>query len=200
MRCGKFVAALGVLLAMSFPAYAQTTASKIELAGTYAYLRTNINGPGGYSEGLQTNGGTGSVAFNVNNSWGIVAELGGYNSSTVSSAGGKDISFASYLFGPRYSVRKWDTVTPYLQTLFGGVKGNNALTVGANNLTGQFQSDKNAFAWTIGGGMDAKVTDHLAVRVFQAEYFMTRWNSGGGSNQQNNFRIETGLVLRFGKR
>ncbi|MDE3136390.1 MAG: outer membrane beta-barrel protein [Acidobacteriota bacterium] len=193
------MAALGVLLAMSFPAYAQTTASKIELAGTYAYMRTNINGPGGYSEGLQTNGGTGSVTYNVNNSWGVVAEVGGYNSSTISSAGGNDISFASYLFGPRYSFRKWDTLTPYVQTLFGGVKGNHALTVGANGVSGQFQADKNAFAWTIGGGMDAKVTNYLAVRVFQAEYFMTRWDNGG-TNQQNNFRIETGLVFRFGKR
>jgi outer membrane immunogenic protein len=199
MRCGKFVAAIGMLLAMSSPAYAQTTAPKLELAGTYAYMRTNINGVGGYSEGLQTNGGTGSLTYNVSNAWGIVAELGGYNSSTISSAGGKDISFASYLFGPRYSIRKWDTLTPYFQTLFGGVKGNNALTVGANGTFGQFESDKNAFAWTFGGGMDAKVTNYLAVRVFQAEYFMTRWNNGT-TNQQNNFRIETGLVFRFGKR
>ncbi len=199
MRCGKFVAALGMLLAMSFPAYAQKTAPKFELAGTYAYLRTNINGPGGYSEGLQTNGGTGSLTFNVSNSWGIVAEVGGYNSSTISSAGGKDISFASYLFGPRYSFRKWDTITPYIRTLLGGVKGNNALNVGANGQFGQFRADQNAFAWTLGGGMDAKVTNYLAVRVFQAEYFMTKWNDGA-TNKQNNFRIETGLVFRFGKR
>jgi opacity protein-like surface antigen len=199
MRCGKIVAALGFLLAMSFPAYAQKTAPKFELAGTYAYMRSNIKGPGGYSEGLQVNGGTGSMTFNVTNSLGIVAELGGYNSSTVSSAGGKDISFASYLFGPRYSFRKWDTITPYVQTLFGGVKGNNALTVGASGQSGQFQANQNAFAWTVGGGMDAKVTNYLAVRVFQAEYFMTKWPDGA-QNRQTNFRIETGLVFRFGKR
>ena len=199
MRCGKIVAALGFLLAVSYPAHAQKTAPKFELAGTYAYMRTNIKGPGGYSEGLQTNGGTGSMTFNVSNSIGIVAELGGYNSSTISSAGGKDISFASYLFGPRYSFRKWDTLTPYVQTLFGGVKGNNALTVGANGQTGTIGTDSNAFAWTLGGGLDAKVTNYLAVRVFQADYFLTKW-SDGVSNRQNNFRIETGLVFRFGKR
>lgn len=199
MRCGKIVAALGFLLAMSFPAYAQKTAPKLELAGAYAYMRTNIKGPGGYSEGLQVNGGTGSVTFNVSNALGVVAEFGRYNSSTISSAGGKDITFTSYLFGPRYSFRKWDTITPYVQTLFGGVKGNNALTVGAGGQTAQFQANQNAFAWTVGGGMDAKVMNHLAVRVFQAEYFMTKWNDGV-NNRQNSFRIETGLVFRFGKR
>ena len=43
------------------------------------------------------------------------------------------------------------------------------------------------------------MTNYLAVRVFQAEYFMTKW-SDGGQNRQNSFRIETGLVFRFGKR
>ena len=199
MRCGKILAAVGLLLMMSFPAYAQKTAPKFELAGTYAYMRTNLEGPGGWTEGLQTNGGTGSLAFNLTNTLGIVAEIGGYNSSTISSAGGKDITFASYLFGPRLSIRKWHTLTPYFQTLFGGVKGNNALFVGANGQSGYIHTDQNAFAWTVGGGLDAKVTKYMAVRVFQAEYFMTKWNDGL-NNRQSNFRIETGLVFRFGKR
>jgi opacity protein-like surface antigen len=198
MRCGKVFAAFGLFLAMSLPAFAQTKASKVELAGTYAYMRDNIKGPGNYSEGLQANGGTGSITFNLTNMWGVVAEVGGYNTSTVSSAGGKDITYASYLFGPKLSIRKWNTLTPYFQTLFGGVKGNNALTVGNNGQVGTFNASTNAFAWTIGGGLDAAVTKHLAVRVFQAEYFMTKW-SDGVNNRQSNFRVETGLVWRFGK-
>lgn len=198
MRCGTILAALGLLVAMSVPAHAQKTASKVELAGTYAYVRTNVNGPN-WTEGLQTNGGTGSLTFNVTNSLGIVGEIGGYNSSTISSAGGTDISYASFLFGPRYNFRKWPTLTPYVQTLFGGVKGNRELYLGGNTSYPLINTDATAFAWTVGGGLDAKVTKHLAIRVFQAEYFMTDWNSFGAGRQKS-FRIETGLVWRFGKK
>lgn len=195
MTCGKILSVLGLLVAISLPAHAQKKAAKVELAGTYAYLRTNVKGPN-WSEGLQTNGGTGSITFNVTNSLGLVAELGGYTSSTISSAGGQNITFASYLFGPRYSFRKWSTLTPYVQTLFGGVKGNNELYLGGNKSYPLIKTNTNTFAWTVGGGLDAKVTHHLAVRVFQAEYFMTNWNDFGVGHQ-NSFRIETGLVWRF---
>lgn len=198
MRFGTVLAACVLMMAMSFPAHAQKEAPKVELAGTYAYLRLNLKGAGGWSEGLQVNGGTGSITFNVTNSLGIVGEIGGYNSSTVSSAQGQDVSFASYLFGPRYSIRKWDVVTPYFQTTFGGVKGNHSLFATGTG-TELINTGTNSFAWTMGGGMDAAVTKHLAVRVIQAEYFLTRWN-GLGNNNQNSFRVETGLVWRFGKK
>jgi opacity protein-like surface antigen len=198
MRFGTVLAACGLLLAMSFPAHAQKEAPKVELAGSYAYMRTNLKGATNWSEGLQANGGTGSITFNVTRSFGVVAEFGGYNSSTISSAQGQDISYASYLFGPRYSFRKWDTLTPYIQTLFGGVKGNHALYATGDPSTMLINTGSNAFAWTVGGGLQASVTKHLAVKVFQAEYFLTKWS--GANNQQNNFRIETGLVWRFGKR
>jgi opacity protein-like surface antigen len=198
MRCGKFLAAFGLLVAMCLPAHAQKTAPKFELAGTYAYLRLNVKGPN-WSEGLQTNGGTGSLTYNLTNAVGIVGEIGGYKTSTISSAGGQDFTFVSYLFGPRYSFRKWDTLTPYIQTLFGGVKGNNELYLGGNTSNPLIRTNTNAFAWTVGGGLDASVTRHLAVRVFQAEYFMTDWKNFGVGHQ-NSFRIETGLVWRFGKR
>ena len=198
MRSGTIVATLGFLMAFGLPAHAQTTASKVEIAGTYAYMRTQLNGPN-FSEGAQTNGGTGSIAFNVNNWLGLVGEIGGYKTSTIFQAGGQDVSFVSYLFGPRISFRNWDTLTPYVQTLVGGVKGNNELFAGGNPSSPLIRTDQSSFAWTAGGGLDARVTRHIAVRVFQVEYFMTKWNNFG-TGHQNSFRLETGLVFRFGKR
>lgn len=199
MRPGTVLAALGLLLAISFPLHAQQQVPRVELAGTYSYIRLNLEGPGGYSEGLQTNGGTGSVAFNLTKSFGIVGEIGDYQTSTVRSAGGASMRFASYLFGPRFSFRKSSTLTPYIQTLFGGVKGNDPFFVtGPQNVSGYIHTDQNAFAWTVGGGLDAAVTKHIAVRVFQAEYFFTKWPDGA-NNRQSSFRFETGLVFSFGK-
>ncbi|HVB33769.1 MAG TPA: outer membrane beta-barrel protein [Patescibacteria group bacterium] len=198
MRAGTILAAVGLLVAISFPLHAQQQAPKFEVAGAYSYMRLDLVGPN-YSEGLQTNGGTGSVAFNLTNSLGIVGEIGDYKTSTVSSAGGASMTFASYLFGPRYSFRGSDLLTPYVQTLFGGVKGNNSFTITNNSQPVVLHTDQNAFAWTVGGGLDAAVTKHLAIRVFQVEYFLTKWPEGP-SNHQSNFRFETGLVFSFGKR
>ena len=52
---------------------------------------------------------------------------------------------------------------------------------------------ENGFAMALGGGVDAKIKDKLAFRVFQADYVMTRIQS----TNQHNARISTGIVLRF---
>jgi opacity protein-like surface antigen len=196
MRSGTVLAVCGLMAVFSFPAHAQTETPAVELAGAYSYMRTNIAAGPHFTEGLQTNGGYGEITFNVTKSVGIVGQVGGYNSSTIRAAGFQDISFASYLFGPRFSMHRWDTLIPYVQTLVGGVKGNNAITVPGS---GVFHADQSAFGWTVGGGLDSKLFKHLNIRVVQAEYFLTKWNDGV-NNRQNNFRISTGLILTFGKK
>ena len=199
MRRGTVLAAVALLFAFGIPLHAQQRAPKFEVAGAYSYLRLNLEGPNNWSEGLQTNGGTGSAAFSLTNSLSIVGEIGDYKTSTVSSAGGASMTFMSYLFGPRFSIRRPGILTPYFQTLIGGVKGSNPFLVTNNGLTGVVHTDQNAFAWTVGGGLDAAVTRHIAVRVFQAEFFYTKWPDGA-NNRQRSFRVETGLVFRFGKK
>ena len=47
----------------------------------------------------------------------------------------------------------------------------------------------------MGGGLDVKLTRSLAFRVLQADYLLTRF----GGVTQNNARLTTGLVYRFGR-
>ena len=90
------------------------------------------------------------------------------------------------MFGPKLAYRHNEKITPFAQALFGGARASAA---GAS---------KNAFAMTLGGGLDWNATQHLGIRLIQAEYFMTRFNFGGGiSNTQNNARISAGVVFRF---
>jgi outer membrane protein OmpA-like peptidoglycan-associated protein len=51
-----------------------------------------------------------------------------------------------------------------------------------------------------GGGIDLVPTRRLAFRVFQADYLMTNFGGPGvgGNSRQDNFRVATGLVYRFG--
>jgi len=59
-------------------------------------------------------------------------------------------------------------------------------------------SPQNVFAMTAGGGVDFKISEHIAIRPVQAEYFLTTFTDGG-NNRQNNFRYSVGVVFRLGR-
>jgi hypothetical protein len=46
---------------------------------------------------------------------------------------------------------------------------------------------------TVGGGLDWNATEHIGVRLIQAEYLLTDFVS----TRQNNARISAGVVFRF---
>jgi hypothetical protein len=48
----------------------------------------------------------------------------------------------------------------------------------------------------LGGGADYKLTEHVALRLIQVEYLCTHFIS----TRQNNARIESGIVYRWGGR
>jgi hypothetical protein len=58
---------------------------------------------------------------------------------------------------------------------------------------------QNGFAAAFGGGLDIRVTDHVAVKPFQIEYLMTQVpNIWSPNNTQNNIRYSAGVVFRIG--
>jgi len=175
-------------------AMAQDT-PKVELFGGYSYVRTNLVTPQGCC--FNMNGGSGSVAFNANNWFGIAADVGGYHTGNVNSSG-LDLTVISYLFGPRFSYRKGERFTPFAQALVGGGHAGGTLYTGTSS-TGPGVGPNNAFAMTAGGGLDVKLGPHVAVRLVQAEYFFARFLNGK-NDRQNNLRVSAGIVFRFGGR
>jgi opacity protein-like surface antigen len=79
-------------------------------------------------------------------------------------------------------------VFPFVQALFGGEQ----FSAGA---TGLGSASSNAFAMTAGGGADVTLTRHVSLRAIQVEYLYTHF--GGAS--QNNLRLQSGVVWRFGR-
>ena len=178
----KWMLLVGVLmLGFCVSAMAQET-PKAEIFGGYSYLRANILG-----EGFNFNGGSGSVALNANNWFGIVGDFGGYHLSQS----GVSVNIFSYTFGPKLAYRKSERLTPFGQALFGGARASAG-------FAGQSASE-NAFALALGGGVDAKVTPHVAIRLVQVEYVLTKFTDGR-NDRQNNARISTGIVFRVGGR
>lgn len=99
----------------------------------------------------------------------------------------------SFLFGPRFALRKSRRVTPFVYALFGGVNYKVKVNVAGNTLV---SASDTGFNMALGGGLDVKVNERLAIRVFQLDYL--RPNFFGESH--NRGRLAFGLVLRFGSK
>jgi peptidoglycan-associated lipoprotein len=156
-----------------------------EAGVNYTYVRSNASP--GQCGCFSLNGGAGWVAFNFTHSFSAVAEVSGQHVGNPDNSG-DGLNLVSYMFGPRYRRGK-SRLQPFAQTLFGGSHANGLIATGGSGSL-------NAFAMTAGGGADVNLNRRLAFRVFEADYFLTRFKNGV-NDHQNNLRISSGLVFRF---
>jgi len=155
-----------------------------EVSGNYQFVRIN---PGGGANGINCQGGSGSFGAYFTPRLGVIGEFGGCKVTGLPS--GVTSHEVNYLFGPRlYFPTRSGRLFPFVQTLFGGER----FSAGA---TGLGSSSTSAFAMTAGGGADITLNRSLSLRAIQVEYLYTHF--GGAS--QNNLRIQSGIVWRFGR-
>jgi opacity protein-like surface antigen len=181
---------------------------KIELFLGYSYLRA-MPTPTTGNRLVWLNGGSTSIAFNVKRYFGIVGDFGGFNdsrlefrdtgapSTVVSSSG----TAFTYLLGPRFSYRGSGRWTIFAQGLFGAIHASDVTaSSGCTGAGCTVIPSENSFALTAGGGVDLRLHRHLALRIAQAEYMMTRFENlnTGSTEMQNDLRLSSGLVFRFG--
>jgi outer membrane immunogenic protein len=192
----KTVAVVLLLLACGFAAMdsrlaaAQSGSSGLVDVGVdYNYVRSNL--PAGGCGCFALNGGSGWVAFNFSRSIGIVGEIASQHASNIS--GGGDLTLTSFLAGPRYTWSGAGRFAPFAQLLLGGAHAGGTLAPDSSGVSGS----ANAFAATAGGGLDIGLTKHIALRVFEADYYLTRFDNGV-NDHQNNLRIAAGVVVRLG--
>jgi opacity protein-like surface antigen/outer membrane protein OmpA-like peptidoglycan-associated protein len=193
--------------AMPYSAGLNIGTPKVELFLGYSYLRAVPQLAAG-NRLVWLNGGSANIAYNFNRYLGIVADVGALTNSEVKFTGAytstvdvnnANVNVLTYLFGPRLSYRKYNRITPFAQVLFGGAHANEvALTPCTFSCT--LLPSQNTFAMTAGGGLDIKVHRHIALRIIQAEYLMTRFQdyATGTTSAQNDMRISAGIVFRFG--
>jgi opacity protein-like surface antigen len=198
----------GSMAAMPYTAGRNLGTPRFELFMGYSYLRAMPELATG-NRLVYLNGGSTSIAFNLNRYLGLVGDFGGFNDTRLLLTGaGENPSFNaevqegtvfSYLGGPRLSFRDHGRLTPFVQALFGGMHASD-IAVCKNGCV--LLPSENTFAMTAGGGLDFRVSHHLAIRIVQAEYLMTRFEnlSTGSKATQNDMRLSTGIVFRFGGR
>jgi len=180
---------------------------RFELFAGYSYVRAVPTLAAG-NRLMWMNGGSASLAFNLNRYLGLVADFGAYTNSQMRFTGAytstvnvnnANVAAFSYLFGPRLSFRNYDRITPFAQALFGGVHANQVTLTGCTSSCTLLPAE-DAFAMTAGGGLDVRVHHHFAIRIIQAEYLMTRFQSytTGTTAMQNDMRLSAGIVFRMG--
>jgi OmpA family/PKD domain len=176
---------------------------RFEVAGMYQYV--NFIPRSGYLN-FNNQGATGEFTYNALSWLGITAQIGGYhftrqiygpptlNSDGVTYSYNLESitgSWETYLVGPRINIRKFDHFVPFVEALFGAAHGSPQLTG---------QSGQTAFTAAVGGGLDVILLKNVAWRLFEADYLPTQFFGPlvSTSSRENNFRIGTGIVLRWG--
>jgi opacity protein-like surface antigen len=158
---------------------------KMEAFLGYSYVRFIPPSSSGVSS-FGLNGGSGSVSYNLFPALGFVADFGGYRAGNISGVP-VSLNMYTYMFGPKFKLRR-GRFTPFVQALFGAAHG-------AVSASGSPSNSGNDFAMALGGGFDARVREHVAIRLIQAEYLNIRETG----TSVNNARISAGIVFRFGE-
>lgn len=146
---------------------------------------------GGYSwSGGNFHGWNTSVTGNITKRLGIVADFSGHYGSELGLVR-VDQHAHSFLFGPRISFRG-KRLTPFAYSLFGATRFAESAVISGQRLS----AVSTGFSLAIGGGLDVKVNERVAIRAFQLDYFRPIVND----EPNNRGRLAFGVVLRLGKK
>jgi len=202
---------------------------EFEVFGGYSLLKMGASGndirsfqdgvylPGGTWKNNDTSfflirGAAGSVAFNLNEKFSIVAEGRYDQGDTIKGSFGffspetlmdiqtpfvLGIKNVSALAGPRVSYRNFldGQATVFAHALAGidywRLNCDFTIIGEKQRVTG----NKVSPGLAVGGGVDVNVNEKIAVRVIQADYYMTRQME----QFMNNVNLSFGIVFRFGE-
>ncbi len=169
----KFVSMIFLLGLVSLAAAAQDF-PKAEVFGGYQYTR--------FDGGVNANGWNGAATANFKSWLGVTGDFSGAY-DTVS---GVSLRNYTYTFGPTISMRAAGNFTPFAHALFGGFHSSAS--------SGGVSVSDSGFASFLGGGVDFKLSQRLALRAAQVDWLLVHAN---GTTDKNNVRISTGLVFKF---
>ncbi|MGA8270740.1 MAG: outer membrane beta-barrel protein [Candidatus Sulfotelmatobacter sp.] len=186
----------GVILGSAVLATGQAAsigfAQRGDVAITYDWVRTNAEPGDCGCFGLNGGGISGSVEFRPR--WAIVAEITAEHTGSAPVAD-NSLTLVSYQAGLRYRVPEpWmkapHALQPFAQILLGGAHSSGGVAGAADGST--------MFAFRVGGGIDLPVNARFAVRVIQADYYLTSAKNGV-NDRQNNLLLGAGIVYRWSR-
>ena len=195
-------ATIAVLYVLSTLAAAQDPpAPKWEVFGGYSLVYPNADlhamlptGVLPVGSPLETNprGVGASLTYDFNRWFGLTLDASTHWGSGESGLGNKidDAAFTNFSFGPKFTFRS-PHFAPFLEAL-----------VGDHRLTPDAFHDINKLGLMVGGGLDFKVSRHVALRLPRVDYVMSSYRYGPsattGSTDLRGIRAQAGLVFTWG--
>jgi len=195
-------ATIAILFAMTTLAAAQDqTTPKVELFGGYSFVHpgANIHGqlPGAslpVSSRLEVNprGAGLSATYNFNRWFGLTLDGSTHWGSGESTLARRidDAAFSNLSFGPKVTFRG-NHFSPFLEAL-----------IGDHRLMPDAFHDVDKLGFLLGGGLDVKVSKHVALRLLRADYVMSSYRYGPkattASTDLRGVRLQSGIVFLFG--
>ena len=174
----KALCSMCLLILASLSVLAQDV-PKVEVFGGYTWAGGNFHG------------WNASLTGNVTKRLGIMADFSGQYGSELAGPILVNQNAHSFLIGPRFAFRG-KRLTPFVYAMIGATRFQESATISGQRLS---HSDT-GFSSALGGGLDIKVNDHIAVRTFQIDYF--RPNFFGEAH--NRGRLAFGVVIHLGKK
>ena len=210
----KYFVLVGVLLLTAgFASAQEEDFPRVETSPGFMYIRTPISftvpGFPSFNQSFNCAGAGGTITVNLTSMLGVGADLGGckYVGETVRPPVSTDISSSAFtfLFGPRLTFRNSSRFVPFTDLQFGGMHvGINCNNNAGDICPGNPSISRTAFAMTVGGGIDIRLTKRISLRPIEADYLYTRFGNGcdlpvcSFNNSQNSFRLKSGIVISWG--
>jgi hypothetical protein len=194
-RRGGQLLAIGILAA-AITARAQET-NRFEFFGGYSIVHASISTdvPSASPSHVDTNGFNLSAAAYFNRWFGAVADYSAhFGSKSVhfidpfsgqSVTGDVKAHVFPLQFGPQVRF-PGHRVTPFARVMFGFFR--------IRTIAPDFRDLDNDFGLSLGGGVDVRASEHVGIRVGQADYIRSHLTP---KSWQNNWRFSAGLVFGF---
>jgi hypothetical protein len=163
---------------------------KIDIAVTFIGERSLASATAG---SFWMQGGSIELGTNTWRGLGIAANVTGTHARAIDGTT-IPLSIVTTTFGPRYRWHADHRVSIYGEGLIGEANGFKSLFP---TVTGA-QTSANGLAAQAGGGLDYRISRHVAIRAVEAAWQHTQLPNGT-NNIQNDLRLGVGISVRFGR-
>jgi len=162
---------------------------RFEIFGGDSFVHASTDG-----NYVNFNGWNASFAGNINSIFGIKGDFSGFYKNYDDLL---RVNVHSFMAGPQITGRFDAPLDVFGHALFGVVQSREKIRDGNDYIN---FDPENLFAMALGGGLDWKIGDNLAIRAPQIDYFP--FYQGGNDYLESfwikNLRISAGVVFRFG--
>jgi outer membrane protein OmpA-like peptidoglycan-associated protein len=179
----------------------------------YNFARFNPNSD--FIPSFNANGGSGQFVYNFNRWLGVAMDAGAVNKGVLNGFD-VDTTVVNFVAGPRVTFHNRSHFVPFVQALFGGSYATTSTRLTALPataalppgfvvppdlpITARLRASHTRFAMLAGGGLDIKVSRHVAFRPIEVDYYLTRVPSfeTGDISNRNNVRYAAGVNFLLG--